>query len=400
MKKISFSEHGKCALKLGGLCSLSYFVVYIVRNLLSAVTPQMIESGLFTADEIGSISSAFFFTYAIGQLINGILGDRMRPSILISFGLLFAGAANLIFTLFPQNDLIALISYAATGFFLSMLYAPMTRVMAENMPLKYATRCALGLNVASYFASPVVGVFAALFLWQMVFHIGTVLLFIMGVICLISFSLLRRQNIISETKKEIEKKEHSGIKSLFRHRIITFTLVSALTGIIRTSVVFWMPTFFSQKLGYSPESAALIFTVSTTLIATNAFAAVWFYKLLKENMDLTLLLSFGLSTVFFLLLYFVTNPVLSILLMVLAIFFANCAASMLWSIYCPSLADTGLVSGATGFLDFVSYMAAAISSSLFGNAVGTIGWDALILVWFALMLLGTFITIPFKKKAK
>jgi predicted MFS family arabinose efflux permease len=153
-------------------------------------------------------------------------------------------------------------------------------------------------------------------------------------------------------------------------------------------------------LGYSPGSAALIFTVSTTLIATNAFAAVWFYKKLNQNMDLTLLLSFGLSTAFFLLLYFVTNPVLSILIMVLAIFFANCAASMLWSIYCPSLADTGLVSGATGFLDFVSYMAAAVSSSVFGNAVGTIGWDALILIWFALMLLGTLVTIPFKKKAK
>jgi LPXTG-motif cell wall-anchored protein len=86
--------------------------------------------------------------------------------------------------------------------------------------------------------------------------------------------------------------------------------------------------------------------------------------------------------------------------MIIAVFFAHCAASMLWVIYCPSLADTGLVSSATGFLDFVSYMAAAIASSLFGNAVGIIGWGNLILIWAGLMLLGTLFFIPFKKKAK
>jgi sugar phosphate permease len=85
--------------------------------------------------------------------------------------------------------------------------------------------------------------------------------------------------------------------------------------------------------------------------------------------------------------------------MVVAIMAANGAACMLYSRYCPSLYDTGLVSTATGFLDFISYIAAALSSSLFANMVTKIGWGNLILIWFGLMVFGIIISIPYKKKS-
>lgn len=71
---------------------------------------------------------------------------------------------------------------------------------------------------------------------------------------------------------------------------------------------------------------------------------------------------------------------------------------MLWSRYCPSLRDTGMVSAATGFLDFMSYMAAAVSSRLFANAVTDIGWHNLILVWLGLMVIGILTALPWGKK--
>ena len=70
---------------------------------------------------------------------------------------------------------------------------------------------------------------------------------------------------------------------------------------------------------------------------------------------------------------------------------------MLWSRYCPSLRDTGMVSGATGFLDFLSYMAAAASNIVFANAAGSIGWSNLILVWAALVFCGILVALPWNK---
>lgn len=63
--------------------------------------------------------------------------------------------------------------------------------------------------------------------------------------------------------KIVERTEKKGgsIKVLIEHAIIKFTLVSVLTDIVRTSVVFWIPTYLSQYLGFSAGGAATAFTV-------------------------------------------------------------------------------------------------------------------------------------------
>ena len=76
---------------------------------------------------------------------------------------------------------------------------------------------------------------------------------------------------------------------------------------------------------------------------------------------------------------------------------SNAAATMLWSRYCPSLRDTGMVSSATGFLDFLSYMAAASANLIFANAATAIGWDNLILVWLGIVIAGVVVVLPYRK---
>ena len=53
------------AVFIGTLCSVSYLGVYFARNILSVVTPQIIEGGAYTEEYIGSISSMFFTFYAV-----------------------------------------------------------------------------------------------------------------------------------------------------------------------------------------------------------------------------------------------------------------------------------------------------------------------------------------------
>ena len=171
-----------------------------------------------------------------------------------------------------------------------------------------------------------------------------------------------------------------------------------LTGVIRTTVVFWMPTYFSRYLMFSPQDSARTFTVSTLAISSTAFISVFVYEKLRSNMDLTLFIMFGSSALFFLIIYFVKIPLANIVFLTLGIMAANGASTMLWGIYCHKLTDTGMVSGATGFLDFVSYMAAGASSTIFANAVASIGWGNLILTWFGLMLIGTVVSIPKRQR--
>ena len=394
---MKLSKKAQNAILIGTLCAISYLAVYVARNILSAVSPQLTENGVFDDAFLGKLSSAYFIFYAAGQLINGAIGQKINARWMISLGLLFAGVANFVFPYITATKTAALSVYGMSGFFLAMIYGPMTKVVAENTEPIHATRVSLGYTFASFFGSPLAGVIAALLAWGSVFIVSSVALIVMAIICFSSFIILERKGIVKYNQYKVSKAKGGSIKVLIEHRIIKFALIAFLTGIIRTAVVFWLPIYIKDYLGYSSEISATIFSVATFVMSFTTFIVIFIYERLKYRMDLTLLLMFISSTVFFILVYVFSQPVLNIAFMVLAVMASNGAATMLWSVYCPSLRDTGMVSGATGFLDCLSYIGAAISSAIFGNAVSAIGWGNLILVWAALMLCGIVVALPYRK---
>ncbi len=135
---MKLSQNAKNAVMLGTLCSVAYLAVYIARNVLSAVTPLMVEDG-YTEEYIGKLSSLYFIFYAVGQLINGAIGDKIKAKWMICMGLLGAGAVNVIFMQITDSPVAAMLVYSLTGFFLSMVYGPMTKVVAENTEPLHAT---------------------------------------------------------------------------------------------------------------------------------------------------------------------------------------------------------------------------------------------------------------------
>lgn len=397
---MKISPAAKKAVMIGSMCSISYLAVYVARNILSAVSPQMIESGAFTTENIGTLSSIYFTTYACGQMINGRIGDKIKSKYMISLGLMLAGVCNMLCATVTNTIYASYLFYGLTGFFLSMIYGPMTKVVAENTEPLYATRCSLGYTFSSFLGTPLAGVLAALMVWQGVFASSSIMLLTMGAVCFVVFSLYERKGIIEYGKYTRNAHDGNAVKILIKHQIIRFTFIAILTGTVRTTVVFWMPTYLTQYLGFSTDRSAMIFTVSTFIISTTTFIAVFIYERLGRNMHLTVRLAFISSSLCFLVVYLLKAPLLNIIFLVLAIMSCNCAACMLYSRYCPGLRDTGMVSSATGFLDFCSYMSASISSTLFANAVSSIGWGNLILVWMGLMLAGIVVALPYDKIIK
>ena len=194
------------------------------------------------------------------------------------------------------------------------------------------------------------------------------------------------------------KKITGGVKILIENQIIKYSFVSILTGIVRTSVVFWLPTYIANYLNFGQETSISIYSVLTLVISLNAFFAVFVFEKFKRNLAKTELLMFTLSAAFFFLTYVIKLPIINVIMIGLAILTANSASSMMWTEYCLSLRKTGMVSSATGYLDFLSYAAAAVANILFANAAKTIGWGNLVLVWTGLMVLGVIVCVPFKCK--
>lgn len=398
---MKISKDAQNAIRIALLCSLTYLAVYLAKNILSAVSPQMIELGIVTQQQLGTFSSTYFICYAVGQLINGMIGDKIKARYMICSGVVFAGISLILFLQLMDTSVAARIAYGFTGFFLSMIFGPLTKLVAENTNPVYTPRCNLCYTYAAYLGSPSAGLLASLLAWRTVFSVGIGALLVMGTLCYILFLAYEKQGIIQYHRfsAKTQQKEKRGFAEcagvLLKHRIARFALVALITGVIRTTVVFWMPVYISQNLGFRADTAATIFAAASFLLSFNAFVAVFVYEQLKRNMDRTILLAFSSAAVFFLLVYSVRIPALNIVFLVLGVLSSNCASSMLWARYCPSLRETGLVSTAAGFLDFISYMAASAASNLFANAVSVIGWGNLILVWVGLMVTGVLVMFPY-----
>jgi len=405
---MSFSSNAKKAIKIGVMCFLSYLAVYLARNVLSTVTPQMQAQG-FTKEAIGVASSIYFITYAFGQLINGAIGDKIKARYMMSFGLALAGISNFLFSFintvnhesYGEIPFAAYIAYGCTGFFLAMIYGPMTKVVAENTEMPYTTRCSLGYTFASYFGSPLAGMLATFLAWQSVFTVSSVVLVVMAVVLFISFAIFEKKGIIVYNRFKVEKQggKTGAVKALFKRQIVKFSLVSILTGVVRTSVLFWLPTYFNERLLYTEKEATTIFTIASLFISCGAFIVVFVYEKLGHNLDKTVLLMFSLAAAFFALTIFVKSPIANVVLIVISIMSSNGAATMLWSRYCPSLRDTGIVSGVTGFLDFLSYMAAATANVVFPFLIEqkAWSWESIVIIWLALMVAGIAISLPWDK---
>ena len=389
----------KNAFLIGVISSIAYLACYTARNLLSVVSPQMIENAGMSVEYIGTLSTANMLFYAGGQLVNGIIGERVRAKYMVGGGLIFSGICNMGIGLF-QIPLITTILYGLSGFFLSMLYAPLVKLIAENTRPCHAEKCCLGLALACQFGAPLAGVIALFFKWNYAFLVGGSFLVVTGVLLYFFVLAMENRGIIKKSPSKVQNKKGGSVKVLLENAIVKFTFIAILTGVIRTSVAFWIPTYLSQHLGFSAGIAATIYTIMTCAQSISPYVTnVLFYEyILKRKMNLMLVLMFAMSALGFLAMFLIHIPFVNIIFFIIAIICANGASNVLWNVYCPSLHHTGMVSTATGYLDFMSYLAAAIANQLFANAVTRIGWGNLILVWAALMGIGVFIVTYQKNK--
>jgi sugar phosphate permease len=378
----------KKALMIGAICAVAYCTVYISRDILGTLTPVLIKKGIFTQGQMGTFAFIFPITYAIGQLINGIIGDKINGKYMVSLGLILAGICLSALPAITETPWLAYSVYGAMGFFLSMVYAPMTKLIAENNDPVMTTRCNVAHSMASYVGAPIAGLLAAWLAWQKAFVISSGLVIAMGVLFFLGFTWFEKKDMVRYGQFPKQKGAAGSIGVLLKRQILKWALIAMLTGVVRTAILAWLTTYIVQRLGRTETSASLMYTVGTGFLAINSVLSVIIHSWLKRNTNKALLVFFSVSAVSFLGAYFITQAYVNLALMIVAMIFSNCASSIMWNTYCPSLRDTGMVSSATGFLDFCSYLAAGISGKLFAGAGSTISWDALVLVWCGLMVLG------------
>ena len=391
----------KNALLIGVLCTFSYVGIYLMRNMLGAATPSMVKTGAATKEYLAVMASLYSIVYAAGNLVNGFIGERVKAKYLSSGGLLLGGLGMLALPFFiPSVGAYAV--YGVVAFCLSSVYNPLIKLIAENTKEPYTERCSIGFTVSSFLGAPLAGLLAAFLIWHWIFRTTGLILATMGTACFLSFLWLERRGIIRDGRFQSKKGGKLKIRALLEHNFIRFLIVAIVTGIVRTSVVHWVPTYLVERLGFAEKTAGLIYSGMTLAFSGATLLSIIIYEaVFRSDPRRTYFSFFCVAAAGFFAAAIIRQPVVNIVFLTLALLSSGCGAGLLYCQYCPTLKATGMVSAATGFMTGISYVGSSLATSLFGFASNAVGWQPLVFVWMGLMVIGGVVMLPvfdYKKK--
>ena len=109
---------------------ISYAMFYIGRVNMSIAIPGIMDVYGYTKTVMGVILTALFGAYALGQFVNGQLGDKFGGRIMIFLGLMLSAVFNLLFG-FSSTLTAMVIIWAINGYVQSMGWAPSVKTVAN-----------------------------------------------------------------------------------------------------------------------------------------------------------------------------------------------------------------------------------------------------------------------------
>jgi len=389
---------------------LAYASFYLCRVNISIAIPGILEEYNITKTAMGAVLSALFFAYAVGQFINGQLGDKFGARKLLTFGAIVSAILNLIFPVLPGVVSLLALVWGLNGYFQSMGWSPSTKTIGNWFPIKMRGKIA-GLfgscyqwgNAASWaLAGLVVGMFG----WRYAFWIPAIVFIIFAIQWFIS-----GRNAPEEVGLPTVEDCHEGVMEMREcredeHLGFKYTLKTVLTdpriwmagfslfglNIIRYGFMNWAPTYMFEVEKATISTVAYKAVVMPLAGSIGALFAGWasdkFFK--SRRAPIVVLMLIGLAA--FTILY----PQLKHFHWIWSLL---CLSAIGFTIYGPHVmvvttipidyASRKAAASATGFIDSLGYFGASLTGVISGFLIDKYGWNAAFYFWVG----GVFLAI-------
>lgn len=381
----------KKAVQWGLICFFTYLTAYLCRVNFSASLTSLSAALSLDYDLLGTAGAAFFVVYAIGQLINGFIGDHIHPVRFILLALAGTAICN-VGVAFAGNYTLILVLWATNGYFQSIFWSTMIRLLSmvtnehergsasafisSAMPAGYLISwCVLApifsdRNVMLFFLVPALAALPATALW-------------MG-----KSSLLPQGHTQTLSAVSLRNGVCKTLKLVSREKLVLLLATLVCHGLIKEGIAFWIPTIIRGASGSAAVTAAAL----ALLPAANFAGTLAAKRLLTIWGDMPLrivLLSFCLMLPLCAA-CLVTTGIFVLIPMCLISCLSYCVNTVLLSFVPMRYRAEGVVSSLVGLFDFCSYMGAALSTYVLGGMIAEQGVRGMALVWVAAACTGLF----------
>lgn len=281
--------------------TLGYSMYYVCRTSLNVVKKPLIDSGILDASELGIISSALLFTYAIGKFVNGFLADHSNVKRFMMIGLLLSTIANLVVGVMGILTLQqTLISTLAFYILFAILWGINGWTQSMGAPASVVTLSrwfslsnrgtfygffSMSHNLGEFFSFILVGGLVTLFGWQYGF-IGAAIAGVIGVF-LILFMLHNSPQskgfpsvsvIFGEEEPQAATNHSIGSTQkavLLNPYVWVLALASAFMYISRYAVNGWGVLFLQETKGFTLATATQIISINALLGIVGTVLSGW-----------------------------------------------------------------------------------------------------------------------------
>ena len=390
---------------------ITYGTFYLTRVNMSIAIPGIMKEFGYSKTLMGGILTCLFAAYAVGQFINGQLGDKFGARRFISLGLLCSGILNILFG-FTNVFTAMMLIWGLNGYFQSMGWAPSVKTVANWFPPERRGKMSglLGTTyqIGNAYSWALSGLVVGLLGWRWAFWIP-------GIIVIISALhwFLRGRNApeevglptieeeAEEVSKdfEIRKDHHLGFSYtlttvLKHHRIWLVALGLFALNIVRYGFMGWAPTYMFevQKAAISTAAyKAMAIPIAGSLGAIFAgFVSDRFFQSRRAPIAVIMLFLLALSAWLYPRIP-VGNWILSLLCLLFIGFMTYGPHVLMVGTVAMDFATRKAASSAAGFIDCFGYIGAALTGIGSGFLVDRFNWNAAFYLWIAGALLAALL---------
>lgn len=386
-----------------------YCASYFIRTCYAATIAPLAEEGIYSKGEIGLIGTAFFICYGVGQLISGLIGDKINPFFMVMFGSVLGAVCC--FLMPAAGSLGVLIGvWAANGLFQSMLWSPILRVFSEtideSLSKKAILNIALSLPVGTVLAYLMSSMIIKYLNWKYVFIFGgsvvviAVLFAGFAIFCsekdIEKVPVIQKQN--AEAHNNVNKK---GLAAVAVSSGLLFIMIpSFLHGMMRDGITNWVPAMISEVYGVSTSFSVFVTIALPIFNAFGAYLVTPLYKKLGENEMKTAGVTGFAALVPLLIMLFMNKLPVYVIIVLLAVTTSVMYALnyLIISLVPVRFSKFGFTSGISGILNSSAHIGCALSSYGFGAISEKAGWSAVIIVWIVSSVLITVFSFASNKR--
>ena len=354
---------------------VTYASYYLGRVNLSPTLPALAIALGVSLAEVGTIGTAFYWVYALGQFVNGQLGNRYNPRLIVALGLVTIAVTNILFS--AQSSLTAMVLlWAINGYAQSAGWAPILRIVSEHvpperlqlvstiMPLTFPVGTAITWVLTTYLVQQ--------FGWESAFLIP-------GILVLIALIFWWASGV--DTTRKQEETTAFAWRDLLRNFLDyrQWMIIAMIFGFIHVGFLLWLPTYLST-LGFIPANLIGWVAAGMQLLAIlGMLLARWLVQRMSNVISALMTLSALAGSS--LLLAAVSFEVLQLATLTLGFILMNGVAGLTLSSVPATMAKPGNTSALVG----MTAMAFSIGSGIAGVGVGALAdgglWSILFLLW-------------------